>query len=113
MTPAGHPTPGHPPGSAEELARLAERWQQLPLGQALSYAAGLRELAQHLFDVVAERTGTPTGTVADLGPATALDQLTVAVYEAGRLADPAVEAQVRDALRALRRGIPDRRAQLS
>ncbi len=66
----------------EELSRLAGRWRQLPLGQAVSYAGLLRALAQDLFDQVAAATGGPSGRVGDLGPAAALDQLTVAVHDA-------------------------------
>ncbi len=106
--------------------RLAERWQQLPLDQALSYAGRLRIVAQELFDMVAGRDGsmvgdtcgpvddrtekgTSTGSsaiVPDLGAAAALDQLRVAVYDATQLADPALDARVATSLTELRRGIP-------
>lgn len=99
-------TSGLPPAVSEELTRLARRWQQLPLRQAFPYAARLRELAQHLFDLVAARTGGRPGEVSDLGPATALDQLRVAVHDAAALADPALDVEVTEALARLRRGIP-------
>ncbi len=111
---------------ADELTRLAGRWQQLPLDQALSYAGHMRTIAQELFHVVAGRDdsligdvrgtvdggtepGTDTGLraiVPDLGAAAALDQLRVAVYDATQLADPALDARVAESLTELRRGIP-------
>ncbi|GAB48630.1 hypothetical protein [Mobilicoccus pelagius] len=61
-----------------ELDRLAHRWHTLPVGRARSAAVPMRALA-------AEWLGGP---VEDLGPATALDQLRVAVYEAARAGTP-------------------------
>lgn len=79
--------------AAEELERLAGRWRQLPLDQALRYAASVRALAEQLL-VQAEPARAPATEppptpgvesavrLADLGPATALDQLRVAVHDA-------------------------------
>ncbi|PID96399.1 MAG: hypothetical protein CSA84_05230 [Actinomycetales bacterium] len=110
---------------ADELTRLAGRWQQLPLDQALSYAGHLRTIAQELFHAVAGRDGSlvddtrgtvdggtepctstgPGAIVPDLGAAAALDQLRVAVFDATQLADPALDARVAESLTELRRGI--------
>lgn len=57
-----------------ELDRLAHRWHTLPVGQARSAAESARALAGDLLGA----------ELADLGPATALDQLRVGVYEAAR-----------------------------
>ena len=65
-----------------ELEREVERWRQLPLDHALSYAARVRALVQSLADGVAEANGVHTSTVPDRGPATLMDQLTVMVYDA-------------------------------
>ena len=65
-----------------ELERVVERWRQLPLDQAMSYAARVRALVQSLADGVAEANGVPTSTVPDRGPATLMDQLTVMVFDA-------------------------------
>ncbi|GMA40672.1 hypothetical protein [Mobilicoccus caccae] len=72
-----------PIGSAArtELDRLTHRWHTLPVGQARSGTVHLRALASELLG----------GSVDDLGPATALDQVRVGVYEAARAgADDAV-----------------------
>ncbi|MEI2730707.1 MAG: hypothetical protein V9G08_01615 [Dermatophilaceae bacterium] len=65
-----------------ELARLAQRWHQLPLRQALSSAGRLRAAAQELADSLVRDAGGATIPLSDLGPACALDQLTVLVYDA-------------------------------
>jgi hypothetical protein len=65
-----------------ELERVVERWRQLPLDHALSYAARVRALVQSLADSVAQATGAPPSPVPDCGPATLMDQLTVMVYDA-------------------------------
>jgi hypothetical protein len=65
-----------------ELQRVAERWSQLPLDQALSQAGHVRALVQSLADRVAEAKGIASSVVPDLGPATLMDQLTVMVYDA-------------------------------
>ncbi|HEY7719644.1 MAG TPA: hypothetical protein VH915_12845 [Pedococcus sp.] len=69
MAPAASPVP---PEVAEELRRVAQRWQQLPLGHALSCMPRLRALLDDL-------AGT---SVPDLGPAVVVDQLTVLVHDA-------------------------------
>ncbi len=76
-----------PDDVAAELKRLVERWRQLPLDQALSYAAPLRAEAGELFERVARAHGRLTGPVEvpDLGPATALDQLMVAAFDVVQL----------------------------
>jgi hypothetical protein len=65
-----------------ELQRVVQRWHQLPLDRALSYAGRVRALVQALADQVAEATGVPLSEVPDCGPATLMDQLTVMVYDA-------------------------------
>ena len=67
---------------ATELERVVQRWHQLPLDHALSYAGRVRGLVQSLADGVAEVTGVPASLVPDCGPATLMDQLTVLVYDA-------------------------------
>ena len=71
---------------ATELQRVVERWRQLPLDHALSYAGRVRALVQSLADGVAEANGVPTSAVQDRGPATLMDQLTVMVYDASAVA---------------------------
>jgi hypothetical protein len=65
-----------------ELERVVQRWRQLPLDRALSYAGRVRLLVQSLADEVAQATGVPASPVPDCGPATLMDQLTVLVYDA-------------------------------
>ena len=65
-----------------ELQRVVQRWRQLPLDRALSYAGHVRALVQSLADGVAEATGVRASAVPDCGPATLMDQLTVMVYDA-------------------------------
>jgi len=71
---------------ATEFQRVVERWRQLPLDHALSYAGRVRALVQSLADRVAEADGVPTSAVPDRGPATLMDQLTVMVYDASAVA---------------------------
>ena len=61
---------------------MVQRWRQLPLDRALSYAGRVRALVQSLADGVAKATGVPASVVPDCGPATLMDQLTVLVYDA-------------------------------
>ena len=75
-----------PPEVSIELGRVVERWRQLPLDHALSYADRVRALVQSLADAVAEADGVPTSVVPDRGPATLMDQLTVMVYDASVVA---------------------------
>jgi len=69
-----------------ELQRVVQRWRQLPLDHALSYAGRVRALVQSLADQVAEATGVRASMVPDCGPATLMDQLTVMVYDASAAA---------------------------
>ena len=83
-----------------ELGRLVERWQQLPLDQALSRTPVVRPVVQRLADAVADVDGRPRVPVPDLGPATLLHQLTVMVFDAAQAGlDPTAE------LRNLRRAL--------
>jgi hypothetical protein len=61
---------------------VVQRWRQLPLDQALTYAGRVGALVQSLADRVARATGVPASVVPDCGPATLMDQLTVMVYDA-------------------------------
>jgi hypothetical protein len=61
---------------------VVERWRQLPLDRALSYAGRVRGLVQSLADRVAEVNGVASSVVPDLGPATLMDQLRVQVHDA-------------------------------
>ena len=70
------------PEVATELQRVVERWRQLPLDHALSYAGRVRELVQSLADALAVADGVAPAVVPDLGPATLMDQLTVLVHDA-------------------------------
>ena len=69
-----------------ELERVVERWRQLPLDRALSYAGRVRALVQSLADRVAEVNGVASSVVPDLGPATLMDQLIVMVHDASAVA---------------------------
>jgi len=69
-----------------ELQRVVQRWRQLPLEHALSYAGRVRALVQSLADEVAEATGIRVSVVPDFGPATLMDQLAVMVYDASAAA---------------------------
>ena len=70
-----------PPDIEKELERVVQRWHQLPLDHAQSYAGRVRALVQSLADGVAEVAGVPVSVVPDCGPATLMDQLTVVVYD--------------------------------
>jgi hypothetical protein len=70
-----------PPEVGAELERVVQRWRQLPLDRALSYAGRVRALVQSLADEVALTTGLPVSEVPDCGPATLMDQLRVMVYD--------------------------------
>lgn len=75
-----------------ELERLGERWQTLPLAQALARAPALREVAQGCADHLPPPDRAPTEPlVRDLGPACAYDQLSALVYDLcrHRASDPA------------------------
>ncbi len=70
-----------PPTARIELGRLAGRWHQLPLGQALPSVRAVRDLAQRYADRSARASGRPPQPLPDLGPAVAMDQLAVTVYD--------------------------------
>jgi len=78
-----------------EINRLAHRWHSLPVGHARSAGVLAREVA-------AEWLGEP---LPDLGPATALDQLRVAVYEQAR--SGADDTVLGERLAQLRRAVND------
>jgi hypothetical protein len=82
---------------------VVDRWRQLPLDHALSYAGRVRALVQSLADRVAETTGAQVSAVPDLGPATLMDQLTVLVLDASA-AD--VASTLAQDLANLRRALP-------
>ncbi len=84
---------------------MVERWRQLPLDRALSYAGRVRALVQSLADGVAEAKGMAASAVPDCGPATLMDQLTVMVYDASAAAvtSTALISTLADDLTRLRR----------
>ncbi|WP_068266479.1 hypothetical protein [Janibacter limosus] len=63
-----------PDDTATELGRAVRRWQQLPLDRAADALPGVHALC-------AELAGEP---LPDLGPAVAMDQLRVVVFDACR-----------------------------
>jgi hypothetical protein len=65
---------------------MVERWRQLPLDHAFSYAGRVRALVQSLAERVAEANALPACVVPDCGPATLMDQLTVLVHDASAAA---------------------------
>ncbi len=81
-----------PEDVATELDRAARRWQQLPLDRAVEALPGVHAL-------LAELAGE---ALPDLGPAVAMDQLRVVVFDActGEGGPPDLE----DRLAALRLG---------
>ncbi len=81
--------PSSPDGIDTELTRLARRWQQLPLGQALSSQGTVRAVVES-YAALAH----PGVAVADLGPGVVMSQLRVVVHDAVALglADPAAVA---------------------
>ncbi len=93
-----------PEGVARELTRLGERWQQLPLAQALFAAPRVRALAQALVDATAAHAGMPPARLPDLGPAVALDQLRVTVWDAlvaGAVDEPGLSESLAEVRRSL------------
>lgn len=88
---------------ADELKRVVERWQQLPLDHALSHAPQVRAVTQSLADEVTGcRRGRP---VPDLGPATLMDQLRVMVFDRFEAEPDRDPAPVVAALTSLRRSL--------
>ena len=82
MTVSQSPRSPVPQEVSTELERVVERWRQLSLDHALSYAGRVRALVQSLADRVAEAKGLAASAVPDCSPATLMDQLTVMVYDA-------------------------------
>ncbi|YAL82742.1 hypothetical protein ACMYYO_12545 [Dermacoccaceae bacterium W4C1] len=68
-----------PDAVGTELERVARRWQNLPLDHALSHVPAVLALSTELAQAA---DPTRAGALPDLGPATALDQLRVTVYDA-------------------------------
>ena len=105
MTVSQSPRSPVPQEVSTELARVVERWRQLPLDRALSYAGRVRALVQSLADGVAEAKGIAASSVPDCGPATLMDQLTVMVYDASAasVTSTALIPTLADDLASLRR----------
>lgn len=99
---AGSPTPQE---VSDELRRVVERWHQLPLDHALSRLPSVRVLVQSLADAVARARGLEPQPVPDLGPAAAMDQLVVMVFDLFRALPGADPACVSDALAGIRRSL--------
>ncbi|TQJ52053.1 hypothetical protein [Phycicoccus sp. SLBN-51] len=104
-----------PQGVADELRRVVQRWQQLPLDHALRCVPPVRDVLARLVPLgVTEAAGDRLArgeldgaTVPDLGPAVVMDQLTVLVYDACAAdSSPARGAQVQALLADLRRALP-------
>jgi len=96
-----------------ELQRVVERWRQLPLEHALSYAGRVRALIQTLADGVARASGVPASTVPDCGPATLMDQLSVMVYDVMVYDVMVYDASAAATSSALARDLANLRRQLS
>lgn len=98
-----------PPEARRELARLADRWVTLPVGQARGAAPAVRDLAVAYVEEVTPGAGA---TLPDLGPGVVIDQLVVATHDAAvaRRASPGDPAPrlegLADDLAALRRRLP-------
>ena len=80
--------------SERELQRLVERWQQLPLDQALSRMPVVRPVIQELADAVADVESRPHVDVPDLGPGVVMDQLTVMIHDARDVEDLDIAGQL-------------------
>lgn len=92
MAPATSPVPQD---VSDELRRVVQRWQQLPLDHALSRLPAVRGL---LADLAGRE-------VPDLGPAVVMDQLTVLVYDACTATPRAEGAELAERLADLRRAL--------
>ena len=79
-TPAGGPSAVHRAVDTE-LERVARRWQQLPLGRAVTAYPQVYAVVQALADAVADATAQSREVVPDLGPGVVVDQLRVMVYD--------------------------------
>ena len=89
MAPARSPVPQE---VDEELRRVVRRWQQLPLDHALACMPAVQGLLRDLAG----------RAVPDLGPAVAMDQLAVLVYDACAAGD---QDGLADSLQRLRAGL--------
>ena len=67
-----------PDDARVELDRIRRRWSELPLERAEAGMPVLRDVLAHL----ATRSADPPPAVPDLGPAVAVDQLSVLVWDA-------------------------------
>lgn len=93
-----------PQGVADELRRVVQRWQQLPLDHALRRLPAVHDALAALVPLgVAELA---RAQVPDLGPSVVMDQLTVLVYDACSAdSSPARVAEVQSLLTDLRRAL--------
>ena len=93
-------------GVDAELDRLIQRWQQLPLDQAVSAADHVFAVAQGIVDVTAARRGISRMPLPRLhdehGPAVVMDQLRVVTFDAAT----AGVADLADRLGTLRAALP-------
>ena len=98
-----------PQDVADELRRVVQRWQQLPLDHALRRVPAVRDVLARLVPLGGAGTGAtaaPAATVPDLGPAVVMDQLTVLVYDACAAdSSPARADEVETLLTGLRRAL--------
>ncbi|EWS99733.1 hypothetical protein N865_21035 [Intrasporangium oryzae NRRL B-24470] len=90
---------------SDELKRVVERWQQLPLDHALSRMPLAREVVQALADRVSGSRGRSHTEVPDLGPAVVMDQLTVMVHDVFVTEPDADPTDVVTALSGIRKGL--------
>ncbi len=102
MAPSGVGSP-IPQVVSDELKRVVERWHQLPLDHALSRMPSVSLLVQSLADRVAAARGNAPQPVPDLGPASAVDQLAVMVFDLFRAAPGTDPASVAHELAGIRR----------
>jgi hypothetical protein len=98
-----------PQDVADELRRVVQRWQQLPLDHALRCVPAVRGVLARLVPLgpaATEETTAPAATVPDLGPAVVMDQLAVLVYDACAAdTSPTRAAAVQALLTDLRRAL--------
>lgn len=87
-----------------ELARIEGHWRVLALRTAQQHAPRLREAARRLADALDPAPNQPGAQLPDLGPATALDQLRVTVYDACAAGAVPIE-RLEELLADLRRGL--------
>lgn len=89
----------------DELKRVVERWQQLPLDRALSRAPQVLAVAQSLADEASGCRGRSLASVPDLGPATLMHQLRVTVHDVFESAPDRDPASVLRRLTGIRRSL--------